>query len=287
MMRADGKSALDADERGFVQQDSGRSLAAVEVRGCPAPALLSAAAVDALPADLLAAVLAHLEVCGICRQLSADLQEVEPAFEMMDEARIRRRVDRRRHPLPRVAALAASLGAAAAAAMLMTNAARPGVIPDVRQPARVVAPGPQVSVLVADKLPPQIGMGALNWRASGDRYELDLATALKPYSDNKFKAAGAALERLSTRYPARSEPLLYLGICRLLMDRPVEAEQALRRAVSLGGSGVDDARWYLAVAAYQNGKRGDARQLLAQVCSGNGARAAEACLAHDQIGDSR
>ena len=69
------------------------------------------------------------------------------------------------------------------------------------------------------------------------------------------------------------------------MDCPVEAETALRRAASLDSPVLEDARWYLAVATYQNGRRSEARQLLAAMCRGNGTRAAEACLAHDQAGE--
>jgi predicted Zn-dependent protease len=182
-----------------------------------------------------------------------------------------------------MAGLAAAIVLVATGAVLLKNAATTGPIPAALPPARILARGPEVNVLAADKLAPQIRAGALNWRASGDHYDLELATALKPYSVNNFKAAAAALERLAARYPDKAEPLLYLGVCKLLMDRPVEAERTLRRAVPLGGPG-EEVRWYLAVAVYQNGRRADARQLLARICRENGARAADACLARDQIG---
>lgn len=286
-MRADRKSGLDPDEQGFVQQDAGRVLAAVNAHGCPAPALLNAAGAGALTPDLSAAVQAHLDRCAICRHLAADLLQIEPDFDALQQARIRAAVTRRRPPFLRIAAVAASLAVVASGAMLLSNAARPGWIPGAAPPARVLAPGPLVSALAADKLAPPMRAGALSWRASGEHYDLDLATALKPYSENKFKAAAAALERVSARYPDNPEPLMYLGVCQLLMDRPIDAERTLRRAVPLGGPAVDDVRWYLAVAAYQNGKRADARQLLARLCGGTSRRAAEACLAHDQIGDSQ
>jgi hypothetical protein len=73
---------------------------------------------------------------------------------------------------------------------------------------------------------------------------------------------------------------------RLLMDRPAEAERALRQAAALGGGTEDDARWYLAVAVYQNGSRREAKQLLAALCEGRGRRAAEACVAADQVNPS-
>jgi len=288
MMRADRPIDRDDDEQLFLQKEDGRRLSAVEVRGCPRPALLNAAAAGALPAELAAVIQTHVEACVICRQLTADLQEIEPGIDMLEEARVRRRIDRaRRRPLWRVAALAASVVVAAGGAMFLSNGARLGPIPAASEPARVVAERAQPPLLAPEKLAPSIRAGALNWRASGDRYELDLATALKPYTTNDFKAASAALERVASQYPRKPEPLLYLGICQLLMDRPVDAERTLRRAVALGGPDLDDARWYLAVAAYQNGKRSDARQLLASVCRENRGRAAEACLAHDQMGDAR
>ena len=285
-MRVDRIGDLDDDEQAFTHEEAGRSLAAVQAAGCPPPVLLSAAVVDALPGDVAVAVRAHVLACAICRQLSADLLEIEPGIDMLEDARIRRRMDRaRRRPMWRVAALAASVVAAAGGAMFLSNAAQLGMIPAAREPVRLAAERPQLPLLVPDKLPPQLRGGALNWRASGNRYELDLATALKPYQDNRFKAASAALERISAQYPGKAEPLLYLGICKLLMDRPVEAERVLRRAGALGGPMSDDARWYLSVAVYQNGNRPEARQLLAELCRGSGARAAEACLAHDQIGE--
>ena len=274
------------DERAFAEDGGGQDLSAIQPPGCPAPSLLAAAAMGALPDDLARPVLAHLRDCGICRQVSSDLLELETEMDPLREVRILRRVtERRRAPVWRMAAVAASVVIALGGALAAGRAANPGTIPTAVAPPRASVAPPAVAVLRPVKLEPRMDSSLLVWRGAGDRFALDLATALKPYAANNFKAAVAALERLATQYPNRAEPVLYLGVCRLLMDRPVEAETALRRAASLDSPVLEDARWYLAVATYQNGRRAEARQLLAAMCRANGARAAEACVAHDQTGE--
>jgi hypothetical protein len=288
MTAADRAKGLDPDEARLVDGAPGRSLADIVAPGCPPPALLRAASVGALPDEIAGGIGAHVHACAICRQLTADLLDLDTEIDMLEDARIRRRVDRgRRAPVWRIAAIAATVTIAAGGALLVLAASKIGAIPVVDRPARATPRPPFVSILSADKLAPRITAATLVWRGGGDRFELDLAAALKPYADNNFKAAGAALERLASRYPDRAEPVLYLGVSRLLMDRPLEAEKALRKAASLGGPMVDDARWYLSVALYQNGHRPEARQLLADLCVKNGARSAEACVAQDQAGDTR
>lgn len=290
MTAAHRARGLSPDEEAFVQ-DEGRLLAAIDATGCPPPALLRAAAVDALPPDMAAPVHAHVRACGICRQLTADLLDVDAELDMLEDARIRRRVSgARRTPVWRAVAVAATLVIAAGGAVLASRASNPGVIPTLSSPAAARPAFPTRSILAADKLEPRVDAGMLVWRGGSDHFTLDLAAALKPYAENNFKAASAALEKLQARYPEHAEPSLYLGIARLLMDRPVEAEQALRRAAAIDGPLNGDARWYLAVAQYQNGRRSDARQLFAQICRDNTARSAEACLAQDQAiaaGDSK
>jgi tetratricopeptide (TPR) repeat protein len=288
MTAAQRAKGLGPDEQAFVDGGPGGRLAAIEATGCPAPALLRAAAVGALPEPLASGVHGHVRSCAICRQLTADLLELDTELDMLEDARIRRRIDRgRRAPLWRVAALAASLTIAAGAGWLALTAADPGPIPPRLALSRPAAPPPSITVLAPDKLEPRVDASALVWRGASDRFQADLAAALKPYAANQFKAAGDALERLAAQYPDRAEPALYLGISRLLMDRPVDAAKALRKAASLGGPDQDDARWYLAVAEYQNGRRAESRQLLAQLCHDNGTRSAEACLAQEQAGDAR
>lgn len=281
---------LGPEERAFVGRDEGRALAAIRVTGCPPPAMLGAAASGALPDDLAAHVTAHLEACAICRQLQADLLAIDPELDALEAARIRRRIGRpARTSLWRGAAIAASLTIAVSGALLGSRAFDAGPVPSTPAIARTSTPPPSVRILAVTKLEPRLDASLLMWRGAdaNQDFTLALAGALKPYAANDFKAASAALERLGARYPDRPEPPLYLGICRLLMDRPIEAEKALRRAASIDGPHVEDARWYLAVATYQNGRRSESRQLLAAMCRANGPRGAEACLAHDQSGDTK
>jgi hypothetical protein len=289
MTAADRATGLGPDEQVFVEDEAGRCLAAIEATGCPAPALLRAAAIGVLPDETAAAVIAHVHACGICRQITTDLLELDAELDMLEDARIRRRIARgRRPPIWRAAALAASMVLAVGGALVISRGADPGAAPAVPGQTRpVIAMPAGPGILVADKLEPRIDAAALAWRGSDDRFAVDLAAALKPYAENNFKAATAALTKLATQYPDHAEPALYLGICQLLMDRPVGAEQTLRKAAAMGGSTLEDARWYLAVAVYQNGRRSEARQLLADVCRDNGSRAAEACLAQEQAGEAR
>jgi cytochrome c-type biogenesis protein CcmH/NrfG len=275
------------DERAFADGEPGRGLAAIAA-DCPAPALLSAAANGALPDDLAMRVGTHLDGCAICRQVQSDLLAVDVEMDALEDVRVRRRLTRQRGtPVWRIAALAASVTIAAGGATLARRAFDAGAVPAAPAVARSVTPPPSVNLLAASKLEPRLDAAVLTWRGAEDDFMLALATALKPYEANDFKAASAALERLGARNPNRAEPALYLGICRLLMDRPVDAEKALRRAASIAGPHVEDARWYLAVATYQNGRRTESRQLLADMCRANGARGAEACLARDQAGEPR
>ena len=276
------------DERAFIDADEHRDLAAIQAAGCPDAALLSAAAHDALPDDLAAGVSAHLDRCAICRQLQSDLLAIDVEMDALEDARIRRRIRAgRRTAVWRAAALAASVVIAVSGGLLASRAFDAGALPSAPAIARSSVRPPSINILTASKLEPRLDASLLTWRGGQDDFMVALASALKPYTENDFKTASAALERLGTRYPDRPEPPLYLGICRLLMDRPVEAEKALRRAASIAGPHVDDARWYLAVATYQNGRRSESRQLLADMCRANGARGAEACLARDQTGETR
>lgn len=276
------------DERAFIEAEEHRALGAIHVTRCPDPALLPAAAMGALPGDLAARVAAHVRGCAICRQLQSDLLAVDVEMDALEDARIRRRIRRaRRAPVWRAAAIAASVTIAVSGALLGARAFDAGALPSAPAIARAAVPPPSVRVLAAGKLEPRLDASLLTWRGGENDFAIALASALKPYTANDFKAASGALERLGARYPDRPEPPLYLGICRLLMDRPVEAEKALRRAASMPGAHVEDARWYLAVATYQNGRRSESRQLLADMCRANGARGAEACLARDQAGEQR
>ena len=289
MTAADRAKRLEPDEMAFVEDGAGHGLAAIEATGCPGPALLRAAAIGVLPDETATAVVAHVRACAICRQVTTDLLEINTELDMLEDARIRRRIARGRRPaiwrVSRVAALAASMVLAVGATVVVSRGADPGAVPAVAGQRRpVIAMPAGAGVLVAGKLEPRIGAAALTWRGSDDRFAVDLAAALRPYAGNDFKAATASLTKLAAQYPDRAEPALYLGICHLLLDRPLDAERALRKAVAMGGSTLEDARWYLAVAAYQNGRRSEARQLLADLCHSNGVRGAEACLAHEQAG---
>lgn len=274
--------------RAFIDAEEFPDLAAIRITGCPDAALLTAAASGALPGDLAARVSAHLDRCGICRQLQSDLLAIDTEMDELEGARIRRRIRAgRRMPVWRAAAIAASVVIAVSGGLLATRAFDAGPLPSAPAIARASVRPPSVRILTASKLEPRLDASLLTWRGSQDDFMVALATALKPYTENDFKTASAALERLSERYPGRPEPPLYLGICRLLMDRPVDADKALRRAASIPGAHVEDARWYLAVATYQNGRRSESRQLLADLCRANGPRGAEACLARYQAGDTR
>ena len=128
------------DERAFIETDEGRDLAAIAATGCPAPAVLSAAAHDAIPGELAAVVSANLERCGICRQLQSDLLAIDPGMDALEEARIRRRIGRPgRTPVWRVAALAASVTIAVSGALLATRVFDAGTLPSAPAYWRICA----------------------------------------------------------------------------------------------------------------------------------------------------
>ena len=175
MTDASRAKGFSPEEGAFVEGGGGQDLAAIQAPGCPAPSLLTAAAVGALPDEMAGAVLAHLRTCGICRQVSSDLLALETEMDPLREVRILRRVtERRRAPVWRIAAVAASVTIALGGALAAGRAANPGTIPTAVALSRAAVTPPAVTVLRANKLEPRLDSSLLTWRGGSDRFVLDL-----------------------------------------------------------------------------------------------------------------
>ena len=262
-------------------------------RACPSPSVLRAAGMGLLPAPLAARVEQHVAACGLCRQLARDLAElpdveVEPGEAASIDAAVRARTRRSPRALVWRGMAAAAMVAVAAGAAFLAREARLDVrTPAVAAPpstpaaARAVRPSP----LVAVKLPAPPEAGVLVWRgAPVDEYEVALADALRPYSENDFPRAARELERLTGRFPSRPDGWLYLGVTSLLRDDPARAVPALERAVALAtGAKQTDAQWYLAIAERQAGRPADALAIVGQLCQTDNPYRAQACLAEREL----
>src|SRR5262245_50464930 len=252
--------------------------------GCPSPDLLFPAVEGVLPADVAAPILAHLESCPLCRELS----RVEPgdaAGPTLEEAaRLRARVfpvaPRRTVPYLTITyAAAAAITLVAGGLVLARLVSRPAApapplatsTPPAVTPAFVLALNKPVT-----ELPPE----SLTLRsASPDRYASALERALEPYARGEYAEAITRLEPLARDYPSRPHPAYYLGLSKLLGGSG-DAAPDLERARTLADRGSSlraDATWYLAVAFERNGRRESAVSTLTDLCAAPGARQAQAC----------
>lgn len=253
--------------------------------GCPPPHLLFPAVEGVLPADVAAPIVAHVEACPLCQELS----RVEPGDAadptLPEAARLRARIlpAAPRRPvsfrmIPYAAAAAITL--VAGGLVLARLASRPAAPSPTAAQAAPPAAATPVFVLALNKPVTELPPESLTLRsASPDRYASALAHALEPYERGDYAEAVARLTLVARDHPSRPHPAYYLGLSTLLGGLG-DATADLERARTLAAKGTSlraDATWYLAVAYERHDRRESAVATLNDLCAAPGPRQAQAC----------
>lgn len=272
----------------FFRPRSGVTHAALQ---CPAPELVQASQMGALPAHLQASVASHVEQCVVCQALSEALDDPSVSDLTPDEnARILTRVRAELRPATRrlrqdlwwpLSAGAAVLALAALGSVLLRQSrsipqapAPPPLSQDVRLPNV-----PSVFTLEKPSMPAPAATD-LVWRGAAGSDEADLTRALEPFAADDFAEAARRLRALVGRYPQSAAGHFYLGVSELFLARDADAATALENAQRLAKDSADLAReagWYLAVAYRRTGQTELAAATLDALCRGQSTRAAQAC----------
>lgn len=263
---------------------------------------LRAARERVLPADLQAAVDAHLRDSTWSRTLVEGFEAEPAALDPDAEARLLSRIQREAVRASSQAHAARSrlpmwlgpvLVAAAVAAWFVL---RPGVSPTTTPPpdATVAGARPEPAqpafLLPFDKADVRLGPDALVWRGAGgeNTFLADLKPALDAYRQGDYVAADKEFASLAARYPQSVDVTFYQGVTALLMNDPRRAIPAFEAVEARGDTTFTaDARWYRAVAEQHAGNTVDARRRLDALC--REARAADpnadarACVAVTQL----
>lgn len=247
---------------------------------CPPSDLVQASQLDVLPANLQAAVAAHVESCAVCQALVQALDDLSLSQMTADEQdRIASRLraarasetSASRHRLARWTAAGALL---AAGLVLLVQLRHPA--PPVDDPTRTI---PELALRKPELSP---AGSDLVWRGADPGAADQLAAALEPYRQDDYSEAARTLQVFISRHPASAAGHFYLGVSRLFAGSLAEAIASLEEADRLAKNDAalsNDTSWYLALAYLRAGQpdRGVAR--LSAICSGGSARSANACAA--------
>ena len=275
-----------------------RSGVADDTLQCPAPELVQASHMGALPAHLQEPISSHVERCVVCQALGEALDDPSVGSLTPDEsARILTRVRAELRPARRrfrrqmwpLSAAAAVLALAASGSVLLWQSrniqhapAPPRLSQDVRLPNV-----PSVFKLEKPSMPAPAPTD-LVWRGAGSG-EADLARALEPFASDDFAEAARRLRALVERYPQSAAGHFYLGVSELFLARDPDAATALETAQRLAKDSADLAReatWYLAVAYRRTGQIERAAATLDALCRGQNTRAAQACAGLRELSTS-
>jgi len=269
---------------------------------CPRPELLQAAQAGVLPPEQGRGILEHLESCGLCQSLLADLEILDNAsLDRAGDNRIWARVqsgtadaERGRtgalaawrdfwlRPLPVAVALVLVVGIIG---VRLASEFRKTAAPIAE--SRPSAPTPP-SVFRLEKAPVVLpGSAIIIWRGRVDasrRQAKDLEHALAPYEKDNYAEAARRLVSLHEKYPHMASAPFYLGICQLFLSQDEAATKSLKEAVNLASPPLaDDAIWYLALANYRTGRLDLAMSALEPVCRAGGDKSARACAGVKEI----
>jgi hypothetical protein len=266
--------------------------------GCPPARVLSAAAADALPADVQAAVVVHIESCPTCLALRADLEHLDPVeLGAGDVEGILAHVRRDAEPAPRrlwsrwttwvpvsLAATAAILAVVFATpnrAPVPASVAPPAAPPMAAAAPAAPSPAPAMPVPDLQKPPVKLTMLALTWRngsEAGGGFAEAIAPALNAFRADRYDESARLLDGLAARYPSSVEVPFYQGVSQLFLGRDQDAVAALRRAQRLAdGTFEADTEWYLGIALARSGHDVEARARFTALCRGKSVYVAQAC----------
>ena len=262
---------------------------------CPDPDRLMAV-MSGVQLDHAAAILEHASLCPLCTKLSQDLAVHElPGASRAEDRRIRARFSAQERrgmasawswlwrPIPAAVITAAIL-------LIAFRLSRNSTAPHSTVPADTARTVPAVPnlVMALQKATVKIPAAAvLIYRGAGQdsqAYLRDLAAALEPYSRDDYVQAEPALLALSAKYTSRAEPVFYLGVTRLFLNRDAAALESLRKARAYADATLrDDSSWYLAIASERAGKVPDALHELEILCGRAGEYQEKACAAAAQL----
>jgi predicted Zn-dependent protease len=106
----------------------------------------------------------------------------------------------------------------------------------------------------------------------------DLVDALVTYQHGEYAKAAEQLAAVTRVHPDAPDAWLYLGVARLMADRPADAIAPLERAARAAADArIDAIAWYLATAEQRTGQADRARARLENLCGGTGAFHTPAC----------
>lgn len=143
---------------------------------------------------------------------------------------------------------------------------------------------PRPTVFQVKKAPVKLPASVLVWRGAGDEYAAELGRAIALYRAGQYSEAAQQLEAVTRSYPQSAEAHFYLGVSQLLLGRPSDARESLKRAGEIDrGSLADDISWYLALAHVKRGNPIDAETELRKLCAKPGPYAARACAGLQEI----
>ncbi|MEO6982954.1 MAG: hypothetical protein ABI072_07540 [Edaphobacter sp.] len=264
---------------------------------CPPLELLLAHRGDVLPPEAAPEVSRHLEHCGLCRTLLADLDQLpQPGLTQHERDRIYSKL-----PIPHPAFYGKRwwfAGIAVAAAVLLVGvffalrpiSVQPAQNAQTTQPnlPKATPPRQEKPLVEVAKLAPPIELApelVLRGGAPSDQPDASqLAPAFEAYGSNDYPTAAGRFRLLAKRYPRADVPLLYLGVTQLLMQDNQSALTSLTRADSLATNARKDAAsWYHAVAALQTHSP-EAATLLHDLCRRKQSQyAKQACALEEKL----
>lgn len=252
---------------------------------CPPPETLLPALERTLPAPLQDRVASHLLTCSICRGLADALAAGDCAELTQEEARrVRRRsaagFRRKRYPL--AAATAAVIAVVATGLWIRQfDRSRSEPPPAPKSPEVSRARAARSFVLALNVPEIELPPAALTLRSeAADPYITALAPALELFRRGNYSHAAEHLDAVIENYPKDPYALYYLGVARLLDERPLDALEPLYRSRALLASDSSlypNASWYLAVALERSNRADQAVVILTQMCGRGDARGEQAC----------
>lgn len=261
---------------------------------CPPLKLLLAHREDVLPGEGAAEIADHLERCGLCRALLADIEHLQPPGLSERE----RELMRHKIPVPlasgsrnwrwyAVSAAVAAVLLVCTFAILHSRTALPVQTVQVVKPSEPAKPKQDEPEIEVAKLAPPLELApglVLRGGGPGDQPSAtQLAPAFDAYEKNDYPLAAERFNRLAKQFPRSDVPALYLGVTQLLMRDDQLALTSLTRAATLAtGERRDAAAWYEAVAAVR-AHSPNASDLLRHLCRSDRSRyARQACALEEK-----
>lgn len=264
---------------------------------CPPLRLLLAHREGVLAEDAAAEIAGHLERCGLCRCLLADLEHgnLEPPGLSQRE----RDLMRRKLPIPMAAdsknwrwyAVSGALAAVLLMCAVLALRTWPSREGQTAQTAQVVQPKPPEPAVPSQEQQPQVEIAklapplalapglVLRGGPVGQPNPDQLAPSFSAYEKSDYPLAAERFDLLAKQFPRAEVPVLYLGVTQLLMHDDQAAFTSLTRASQLATSETKDAAaWYLAIAAVRT-RNPEAAGLLHDLCRRpKSAYAEQACI---------